>query len=111
MKDSCPLRKEYAEYSGLEATYADSGIEYPRRDYCAWLEKELTALRESRILSAVPSGDTPEPCKHRYDSLKIDWAYKTVSCKNCGKELINEALTDNVQRIYADVAKNKLNRR
>ena len=55
MKDSCPLRKEYAEYSGLEATYADSGIEYPRRDYCAWLEKELAASRDSRILSAVPS--------------------------------------------------------
>ena len=75
MKDSCPLRKEYAEYSGLEATYADSGIEYPRRDYCAWLEKELTASRASR--SAVPSEEEIEiESKNTYGGLTAQCCFE-----------------------------------
>ena len=42
------LRKEYNKETGKEATRWHDGIEYSTRDYCAWLEKEFIALRESK---------------------------------------------------------------
>ena len=85
MKDSCPLRKEYKEETGDDATYTHDGIEYPKRNYCAWLEKELTASRDSRQLSAVPSEEEIDKWyADRVDLIKRDgkyvWSYSLDYC-------------------------------
>lgn len=68
------IQQEYwlANKQTIISTEGEDGVLWYQSDYVKWLEKELTALRDSRQLSAVPSHDCLVDFLHYMYENKID---------------------------------------